>query len=98
MQLKALLAEKVENLKSVITELKRTQKTLRFINKGTSKLDHLMPNSQSFGDHNGVGYKGESSYSKIIFVKSSLLDDSINVSIKKHVVKSIATENKSVIK
>ena len=37
-----LLAEKVENLKSVTTKLEKTQKMLRLLNNGTSKLDHLI--------------------------------------------------------
>ena len=57
-QLQALLAEKDENLKSVATELERTQKILRFLNNGTSKLDHIITTGESFGDHSSVGYKG----------------------------------------
>ena len=68
------------------------------LNNGTSKLDQLITIGKSPGDHSGVGYKGESSGTKTIFVKSGLLNDSINVSIKKLVVKSVATENKSVVK
>ena len=97
-QLEALLVEKVENLKSVTTKLERTQNALRLLNNGTSKLDHLITIGQSFGDHNCVGYKGKSSGSKTIFVKSGLLDDSINVSVKKPIVKSVATENNSIVK
>ena len=67
-QLEALLVEKDENLKFVATELKRTQNTLRFLNNITNKLDHLVTNRKSLGDHSGVGYKGESSGSKIVFV------------------------------
>ena len=54
-QLKALHAEKVENLKSVTTELERTQKTLRLLNNGTSKLDHLITIGKSFSDYSDVG-------------------------------------------
>ena len=43
-------------------------------------------------DNGGVGYKGESSGPKTIFIKSSFLDDSINVSVKKPVVKFFATK------
>ena len=62
------------------------------LNNSLNKLDHLITTSKTFGDHNGVRYKGESSSSKTIFVKSGLLDDSINVFWKKPVVKSIATK------
>ena len=82
-ELEVLLAKKDENLKSVAIEFERTQKMVRLLNNDTSKLDHLITTSKSFDDHNGVGYKGESFGTKTIFVKSSLLDDSFNVSVKK---------------
>ena len=85
MQLEVLLAEKVENLRSVTIELEKTQKTLRFLNNSTSKLDHLITTGKSFDDHSGVGYKGESSSSKTIFVKSvvNLVQRLFNVFVKK---------------
>ena len=86
------------NLKSVATELERTQKMIRLLNNGTSKLDHLITTGKSFSDHSGVGYKGEPSGSKTIFIKSGLVDDSFNVSVKKSILKSVATENKFSIK
>ena len=43
-----------------------------------------------FGDHCGIGYKGETSGSKTIFVKSGLLDDSINISMNESVEKSVS--------
>ena len=64
MQLEVLLAKKVENLKSVTTKLEKTQKMLRLLNNGTSKLDHLIIIGKSFGDHSGVGYKGKFSGTK----------------------------------
>ena len=67
-KLELLLAKKSENLKSVTTKLERTQKSLRLLNNGSSKLDHLITTGKSFGDHGGIGYKGESSSSKIIFI------------------------------
>ena len=98
LQLEALFAEKDENLKSVAIELERTQKILRLLITDTSKLDHLITSGKSFGDHSGVGSKGESFGTKTVFVKSGLLDDSVNVSINKSSVKSVATESKSVVK
>ena len=91
-ELELLLAEKSKNLKLVTTELERTQKSLRLLNNSSNKLDHLITTSKSFGDHNGLVYKGESFGSKTIFINSGLFHDSINVSMKKHVVKSIATK------
>ena len=42
-ELEMLIAEKDENLKSIAIELERTEKTVRLLNNGTSKLDHLSP-------------------------------------------------------
>ena len=89
-ELELLLVEKYKNLKSVTTELERTQKSLRLLSNGSSKLDHLITTGKSFGDHGGIGFKGESSDSKTIFINSSLLDYSINISMKKPVVKYVA--------
>ena len=91
-ELEVLLAEKIENLKSVIIELERTQKSLRLLNNGSRKLDHLITTGKSFGALGGIRYKGESSSSKTFFINSGLLDDSINVLVKKPIVKSIATK------
>ena len=41
-QLEALLAEKDENLESVVIKLERSKKPLRLLNNGTRKLDHLI--------------------------------------------------------
>ena len=38
-------------------------------------MDHLITSDKSFGNHGGVGYKGESSGTKIMFIKSGLLVD-----------------------
>ena len=91
-ELEVLLVEKDENLKSVVTELERSQKSLRFLNNGSSKLDHLITTGKSFSDYGGIEYKGESYGSKTVFVKSGLLDDSLNVYVKKYDVKFVATK------
>ena len=80
-ELELLLVEKYENLKFVTTKLERTQKSLKLPNNGSTKLEHLITMGKSFGDHGGVGCKGESSGSKTVFIKSGLLHDSINVSV-----------------
>ena len=97
-QLEALLAEKDEYFKSVVTEFERTQKTPSLLNNDTSKLDHLITTSKSFDDHCSVGYKGVSSSSKTMFVKSPFLVDSISVPVNEAVVKFITTESKSAVK
>ena len=82
-ELETLLAENFESLKAVTSELERTQKSLKLLNNGLSKLDHLITIGKSFGDHSGIGYKGETSSSKTVFINSGLLDDSLNISVKK---------------
>ena len=89
-ELEVWLTEKDENLKSVTTELEITQNSLRLLNNGSSKLDHLISTGKSFGDHGGVRYKGKSSGSKTVFVKSGLFN-SLNISVKKSNVKFVAT-------
>ena len=89
-----LIAEKDEKLKSIATELERTQKILRLLNNGTSRLDHLITTGKSFGDHTSIGYKDESSRTKIMFIKFGLLTDTIDVSSNKSVIKSVAIEGK----
>ena len=66
-ELETLLAEKTKTLKTVTSELERTQKSLRLLNNSSSKLDHLITTGKSFDDHSGIGYKGESSGSKTFF-------------------------------
>ena len=94
-QLEVLVTEKDEKLKSVTIELERTQKTLRLLNNETNRLDHLITSGKSFGDHSGVGFKGESSGTKIMFIKSSLLAYSIDAS--KSIIRSVAIKDKSVV-
>ena len=52
----------------------------------------MITTGKSFGDHSGIGYKGKSSGSKTIFINFGLLDDSLNVSVIKPVVKYVATK------
>ena len=54
--MKRYLLKKDENLKSITTELERTQQMLRLLNNGISKLDHLIITGKSFGDHSGIEY------------------------------------------
>ena len=92
-QLEAIVAEKDEKLKSVTTELERIQKALRLFNNRKNRLDRLITLGKSFGDHSGVGYKGESSGTKkTVFIKSGLLIDSVDDSNYKPVSRFIATE------
>ena len=54
-ELETLFTEKTETLKTITSELERTQKSLRLLNNGSSKLDHLITTGKSFGDHSGIG-------------------------------------------
>ena len=56
-KLEVLLTEKDENPKSVATKLEKTQKSLRLLNNGSSKLDHLITTGKLFNDYSGVGVK-----------------------------------------
>ena len=96
--MKCYLLKKNENLKSVATEFERTQKKLRLLNNSINKLDHLITIINSFGDHSSVVYKAESSTTKIVFVKSGFLNDSVSISVNKAIMKSIATKNKYTMK
>ena len=68
-----IIADKEEKLMFVATELERTQKALRLLNNKTSRLEHLITSGRSFGDQNGIGFKGKSSGTKTMFIKSGLL-------------------------
>ena len=70
---------------------------MRLLNNMTSKLDHVITTDKSFGDHSDIGYKGESSDTKTVFVNACLLANSVDVSYNKLIVKSVATESKSVV-
>ena len=70
---------------------------LCLLNNGANSLDHLITFGMSFGDHSGFNYKGDSSSTKIVFIKSRLLVDSIISSNYKPVIKFLATKVKSVL-
>ena len=97
MQLEVLLVKTIQNLKSIATELEGTLKVLCLLNNRTSSLDHLITFDNSFGDHSGVGYKGESSGTKTMFIKFGLLVESIGTLNHKSIIKSLVTEGKSVV-
>ena len=60
-------------------------------------MDHLITSGKLFGDHSGVGFKGEFSATKSVFIKFRLLVDSIDASNYKPVIRTIATEGKSIV-
>ena len=72
-QLDVVIVEEEEKLKFVATELERTQKALRLLNNGTSRLDHLIISGKLFGDNSGAGFKGEYFGTKIVFINLDYL-------------------------
>ncbi|PON99959.1 hypothetical protein TorRG33x02_043770, partial [Trema orientale] len=71
-KLETLLTEKEAKLKEVSVELERTQKSLKMLNSGTDKLNHILSVGKSSSDHKGLRFEGEHSNSKTVFVKSSV--------------------------
>ena len=55
----------------------------------------MIPLGKSSGDHNDVGFKGESSGTKIVFIKFGLLTESINTLNHKSVVLQFIATGKS---
>ena len=47
------------------------KKTIKMLNSGSLKLDQILTVGKVAGDHMGLGYKGESSSSKFVFVQAS---------------------------
>ena len=62
---------------SLCNRTESTQKTLCLLNNEMSSLDHLIISGKLFGDHNGIGFKGEASSTKTVFIKSGLLVESV---------------------
>ena len=72
-QIKAVVAEKEEKLKSAATEHERTQKTLCLLNNGTNRLEHLITSSKLLGNHSGVSFKVETTSIKTMFINIDYL-------------------------
>ena len=64
------------------------------LNNGTNRLDYIITSGKTFGNHNGIGFKGETFGFKIIFIKSSLLIDLVDQLKGKFVIGSVTTEGK----
>ena len=68
-------AKNKRDLAGTRLELERTQRNLRLLNSGTTKLDHLLSQQRTSSDHTGLGYMGESSGRKLAFVKATNKSD-----------------------
>lgn len=66
-----LITEKEKKLQESRAKLENTQKNLKMLNSGTNKLDHILSLGKSSDDRHGLRYAGESTTSKIVFVKES---------------------------
>ncbi|GMN53948.1 hypothetical protein TIFTF001_023078 [Ficus carica] len=62
---------KDNKLQETRTQLEETQKSLKILNSGTAKLDHILSFRKPNHDHYGLGYIGKASTSKTVFVKES---------------------------
>nr|GMN69126.1 hypothetical protein TIFTF001_038173 [Ficus carica]GMN69142.1 hypothetical protein TIFTF001_038189 [Ficus carica] len=63
--------EKTKALQETRFQPEETQKTLKMLNLSSAKLDHILSIEKSFCDHHGLGYTGEASSSKTVFIKAS---------------------------
>ena len=71
---KFLLANKDNQLLAVTTKLENTKKSLKMMNSGIQKLDHILSIGKSSLDHHGLEYQdSKDSNSKSAFVKASQL-------------------------
>ncbi|KAG7579060.1 Zinc finger CCHC-type [Arabidopsis thaliana x Arabidopsis arenosa] len=68
------LEEKEEKLKQVNHELEETKKGVKMLNNGTSKLDHILTMGRVGHQPQGLGYKGNDSSSKTVFVSGGRLE------------------------
>ena len=92
--LETLVTEEESKLKEVSLELERTQKSFKMLNSGTSKLEHILTIGKPSRDQRGLGFVGETSGSKTMFVKGF---DSQNVATLVSSMKiNVATNRKTV--
>ena len=81
-----LATEKERKVQEIKVELENTQKNLKLLNFGTTKLDHLLTFGQSNGNRHGLGYTevGNNIITafKIVFVKVAQPTEVSPVSVK----------------
>ena len=63
--------ENEKKLQDTKAELESTQKNLKMMNSGTTKLDHILSMGKASCDRHGLGYTSECSTSKTVFVKET---------------------------
>ncbi|XP_024030940.1 uncharacterized protein LOC112094406 [Morus notabilis] len=78
--------ENEKKLQETRAELEHTQKSLKIMNSGTTKLDHILSIGKASGDRHGLGYIGESSTSKKVFVKKTSAPKPPTSSSKKTII------------
>ena len=96
--LESLVAKKEKILKKVSTKLERTQKSMKMLNLGTSKLDDILTLGKLQNDQRGLGFTGEASESKTVFVKDSfhVVDAATKVELQVAKTTVVATRRKTV--
>ena len=93
--LEALAAEKDEKFRYIKQSLKEPKN--HFVKHGT-RLGHMITSGKTFDYHSGIGFQGETSGYKTVFMKSGLLTDLINPPKKgKFVINSIVVKGKPTI-
>ena len=63
--------ENEKKLQDTRAELESTQKNLKMMNSGTTKLDHILSMGKASCDRHGLGYTSKCSTSKTVFVKET---------------------------
>ena len=95
--LETLVTKKEDRIKELSFELERTQKNLKMLNLDSTQLDQILFKGKYIGNQQGLGFKGECSNSKTIFVKSNSMTSYGVVSLvlenRKLAANSVATEN-----
>ncbi|XP_024018312.1 uncharacterized protein LOC112090655 [Morus notabilis] len=80
--------EREKKLLETRFELEYTQKSFKMMNSGTTKLDHIISIGKASGDRHDLDYTGESSTSKIMFVKKTSAPKPLTSSSKKVTISS----------
>ncbi|GMN64590.1 hypothetical protein TIFTF001_033653 [Ficus carica] len=72
---KFLAIGKERKFQEIRLQLENMQNSLKMLNSGKAKLEHILSIGKSSGDYHGLGYTGESSSSKTVIVKDSSIHE-----------------------
>ena len=94
-----MVAKKEDRIKEIFAKLERFQKNLKMLNSCSAQLDQIFSKGKNTGNCLGLGYKGEYSNSKIVFVNANSMVNSTAIlpisKERKFVTSSVTTENKT---